>query len=186
MKKSLRQRPVRRMTELGWREMVALPDLEIASLRAKIDTGARTSALHAVDLEVFEHDGLPWIGFHVPLAGKPRWKRSAAKIIDDRNIKNTSGVAESRFVVETTLVLGKRHWRIEVSLADREKMEFDLILGRTAVRGRRFLINPGRSFLAGAPRANLASLHASPEDGLLRTLQRGAVSAHHPSRQGTE
>lgn len=164
---------MRGMTEIGWRETVGLSDLGITVLRAKIDTGARTSALHAVDLDIGERDGVPWVKFRVPLPGEPRGKRCATRIIDQRQIKNTSGVPESRYVVETTLVLGQRYWRIELSLADREKMEFDLILGRTAIRGRRLLVNPGRSFLAGPPLELPALAHTPPEDGLLRTLKRG-------------
>lgn len=139
------------MIEIGWREIVGLPDLGIAALRAKIDTGARTSALHAVDLEVVERNGEPWVEFHVPRRSVPRSKRCALPIVDRRKIRNTSGVAETRVVVETTLVLGQRHWRIELSLADREKMTFDLILGRTAIRRHRLLVNPGKSYLAGRP-----------------------------------
>lgn len=140
---------------IGWREMVGLPDLGITSLRSKIDTGARTSALHAVDLAAFERDGARWIEFHVPQAGKARSIRCTAPLVDERLIKNTSGVPEHRYVIETTLVLGRRHWRMEVSLADREKMEFDLILGRTAIRRRKLLVDPGRSFLVGPPGAHL-------------------------------
>lgn len=138
-------------TAIGWREIVGLPDLGINRLRAKIDTGARTSALHAVDLVPIERDGVPWIEFNVPLTGEPRTKRYAAPIADERAIKNTSGTPERRYVVKLVLVLGGRHWHIDVSLADREKMKFDMILGRTAIRGRRLLVDPGKSFLAGPP-----------------------------------
>ena len=138
-------------SEIGWREFVSLPELGIESLRAKIDTGARTSALHAVDLEPYEHSGEQWMSFHVPLPEVSRSVRSTARLVDQRSIKNTSGVPEQRYVVETTLVLGQRHWLIEVSLADREEMEFDLILGRTAIRKRRLVVNPGRSYLLGLP-----------------------------------
>lgn len=174
------------MTEIGWREHVSLPDLGIATLRAKIDTGARTSALHAVDIEVFDQDGHAWVGFHVPLPGKPRWKRCTARLVDQRPIKNTGGIPEHRYVVETTLILGHRHWRIEVSLADREKMEFDLLLGRTAIRGRRMLINPGRSFLAGPPADHRVRDRIAPEIGLLRTLERGKTTGPVASLSGDE
>lgn len=137
--------------EIGWREHVGLPDLGIKNLRAKIDTGARTSALHAIDLKPFEKDGAPWIEFNVPLTGEPRSKRYAAPVKDEREIKNTSGIPEKRYVVELVLVLGKRHWHIDVSLADRELMTFDMILGRTAIRGRRIVVDPGHSFMVGPP-----------------------------------
>lgn len=167
-----RREPPRDKLEIGWREHVGLPDLGIASLHAKIDTGARTSALHAIDLVEFPQDGERWVGFHVPLPGVPRGRRYAARIIDEREIKNSSGVSEHRYVVETTLVLGRRRWRIEVSLADREKMGFDLILGRTAVRRRRMLINPGSSFLAGPPVVGAAGPGTAPEDRRIATGER--------------
>ncbi len=171
MNKILGNRPTPTLTAIGWRETVGLPDLGIASLKAKIDTGARTSALHAVDLEVFEKDGEKWVEFHVPLQGAPKWKRCAKRILDDRPIKNTSGIAEHRYVIETTLVLGRRHWRMETSLADRENMEFDLILGRTAIRGRRLFVNPGGSYLVGPPR-DLPAKTPPLDEGLMRTLKR--------------
>lgn len=141
-----------RPATVGWREIVSLPDLGVSRLKAKVDTGARTSALHAVDLAPFERAGLRWIAFRVPSGGAPPQGRSEAIVVDERPIKNTSGIPETRIVIETTLVLGRRHWIIEVSLADRGEMEFDLILGRTAIRRHRLLVNPGRSFLAGEPR----------------------------------
>ena len=136
---------------IGWREMVGLPQLGVSTLRAKIDTGARTSALHAIDLKPFEKDGVQWIEFHVAQPGQPRSRRCSARVIDERQIKNTSGVPEQRYVIETLLILGQRRWRMEVSLANREQMGFELILGRTAIRRRRLLVDPGRSFLAGPP-----------------------------------
>ncbi len=186
MTKPPRRPRVRTKQEIGWREHVGLPELGIASLHAKIDTGARTSALHAVDFDLYQHDGARWISFHVPLPGEPRSKRSAARILDERLIRNSSGVSEHRYVVETTLVLGRRHWRIEVSLADREKMGFDLILGRTAVRRRRLLINPGSSFLAGPPVETPAPDRVMAVDRHTRTPKRIAGSTDHTSIQGDE
>ena len=184
MTKQRRQHSAPKMSTIGWRETVGLPELGINAIGAKIDSGARTSALHAVDLEFYEHEGVPWVEFHVPLPGKPKWKRCAMRIVDDRPIKNTSGVAEHRYIVETTLVLGQRHWRIEVSLADRENMEFDLILGRTAIRGRRLLINPGNSFLAGPPCELFANVDLSPGDGLMRTLKQKKKNESYPVNPG--
>lgn len=149
--KTVRSRP--EPIHIGWREWIGLPELQIASIKAKIDTGARTSALHALDLRPFEKNGLKWIEFRVPRPGVPRTERCHAMIVDQRRIKNTSGVPELRYVVTTTLILGNRHWHIELSLADRERMEFDIILGRTAIRRHGLLIDPGRSFVAGPPNA---------------------------------
>lgn len=144
----------RQKGEIGWREFVSLPELGITKLRAKIDTGARTSALHAVDLKLHEQSGITWVDFHVPLPGVKKSVRCSARLVEERKITNTSGVPEDRYVVQTTLVLGKRHWPIEVSLADREKMVFDLILGRTAIRRHGLVVNPGRSYLVGLPRGS--------------------------------
>lgn len=136
---------------IGWREFVSLPDLGINSLKAKIDTGARTSALHATDIERFERDGMDWVSFFVPQAGLGR---CSVPLLDTRAIKNTSGIPEKRLIIQTALVIGTRHWVIETSLANRERMGFDLILGRTAIRRRGVLVDPSRSFLAGDPESS--------------------------------
>nr|WP_247869289.1 RimK/LysX family protein [Ahrensia sp. R2A130] len=136
---------------IGWQEHIALPDFDIDTIKAKIDTGARTSALHAVDLKQEDVDGVPHISFHIPRSGVPRTHRDRAPLVDKRDIKNTSGVVESRYVIETLLLIGKRKWRIEVSLADREEMVFDIILGRTAIRRHKLMVAPGKSFLIGQP-----------------------------------
>jgi len=140
-------------TEIGWREFVALPRLGINQIKAKVDTGARSSALHAVNIREFERDGDLWVDFEVPLAGRIDHRRISAPIHDQRAIKNTSGIPMDRYVILTSMILGDRQWKIEVSLADRENMGFDLILGRTAIRRRRLVVNAGASFLAGPPKA---------------------------------
>ena len=139
---------------IGWREWIALPEFGIASMRAKIDTGARTSALHALDQERFDEGGVPWVRFRVPLPGSRRHARVAARILDERDVKNTSGTPERRIVIPVLMILGWHRWHIEVTLANREKMEFDMILGRTAIRRRGIVVDPGRSWLAGPPRAD--------------------------------
>ncbi|UWQ15716.1 RimK/LysX family protein [Aliiroseovarius sp. M344] len=144
---------------IGWREHIALPQFGILDLPAKVDTGARTSALHAVDQSVFERDGAQWVEFMIPLKNRRTTRRICAPLLEERNIKNTGGVPERRLVVRTTLVIGKRHWLIDVSLANREKMEFDLILGRSAIRTHKMLVDPRRSYLAGHP---IADAQAQP------------------------
>lgn len=145
----------RRKHIVGWREMIGLPDLGIARMPAKIDTGARTSALHAEEQELFERDGLPWVRFLIPIGDPPRLTPVEAPLRDQRDIKNTSGVPQRRLVVRTALLLGHHRWLIDISLANRKTMEFDLILGRTAIRGRHVLVDPGRSFVAGPPEGRL-------------------------------
>jgi hypothetical protein len=152
-KKKLKRSP----SEIGWREFVSLPELSISRIRAKIDTGARTSALHATNQRLLVVGNEEWVEFHVPVAGTSRSTRCRARLVAKRNIKNTSGNAEERFIIKTTLILGKRRWPIEVSLANRDNMGFDLILGRTAIRNRKLLVNPGRSYLVGTPRSRLAA-----------------------------
>ena len=160
MSKRTRRQAPREPLEIGWREHVGLPDLGIPSLRAKIDTGARTSALHATDLETFERRGIVWATFIVPFRSGGPGSRCEVQIADQRSIKNTGGDAEHRQIIETTMVLGRRRWLIGVSLTNREHMEFDLILGRTAIRRHRMLINPGRSFLVGLPMGPKPAAHA--------------------------
>lgn len=156
------KRQARANETIGWREHVGLPDLGIHEMAAKIDTGARTSALHAVEHEVFTRDGAHWVRFGAPTGRPGRFRKVEIPIVDEREIKNTGGIPERRLVVRTTLLLGRHRWHIDVSLADREKMEFDLILGRTAIRRRGILVDPGRSFLAGKPVAVDQSARPAP------------------------
>lgn len=146
---------------VGWRELVGLPDFNIEEMRAKIDTGARTSALHAENQELFERYGQKWVRFKFPVRGPVPDLLLEAQVIDERNITNTGGVPERRQIIRTTLLLGSHRWKIEVSLADRKKMEFDLILGRTALRSRRVFINPNSSFIMGRPLGKSARLNAA-------------------------
>jgi len=139
------------LNEIGWRETVALPDLGIEEIKAKVDTGARTSALHAIPRRVYKKNGLSWIDFDIPRSVAHPVISCSSPLVDQRKITNTSGIPETRYVIETKMILGDRHWNIEISLADREKMAFDLILGRTAIRRHKLCVNPGRSFLAGKP-----------------------------------
>lgn len=145
---------VKTPTLIGWREYVALPQLGLASLFAKIDTGARTSALHATHIAPFDRDGAAWVRFHVPHHGKLHAADCEAPLVEEeRHITNTSGVPEARHIIETLLVLGRRRWRIEVSLTDRSSMKSPLILGRTAIRRHGVLVDAGRSFLVEPPRS---------------------------------
>lgn len=156
---------------IGWREIVGLPELGIPQIRAKIDSGARTSALHAEDREIFERGGARWVRFKAStmIDGPPCVIE--APIVAQRDIKNTSGVPERRLIIRTLLLLGRHHWRIELSLADRDAMKFDLIIGRTALKGRNILIDPGRSFLADQKTGQRKPDKGHLGDGVLRTLK---------------
>lgn len=144
---------------IGWRERIALPELGLAEVHAKIDTGARTTALHATHITPFDRDGVPWVRFHIPHAHGVYAHDCEAPLIDRRAVRNTSGVPEDRFIIRTLLVLARRRWHIQVSLADRSEMTLPIILGRTAIRRRRILVDAGKSFLTGHP--NTRSLKRS-------------------------
>lgn len=135
---------------IGWRERISLPDFGIEHIPAKIDTGARTAALHAVDQTVFEVDGERWVEFMIPVHNRRSSGRVRTRVVDEREIKNTGGIPERRLIVRTQLLLGRHRWLIDVSLANRARMEFDLILGRTAIRRRGILVDPGHSYLLDA------------------------------------
>lgn len=143
---------------IGWREWIALPDLGVASIKAKIDTGARSSSLHAFDVEEFERDGKVWVRFHVLPRQKCDRTRlwTEAEVLEHRTIRSSNGTMSSRPVIRTRARLLGKTFRIDLTLADRSEMGFRMLLGREAVR-RRFVIDPGHSFLAGIPDKTTAS-----------------------------
>lgn len=139
---------------MGWREWVSLPELGIDRIKAKIDTGARTSAIHAFDIEPFTgQDGGPWVRFKLHPRQHHRLPSfdCTAAIKDSRIVTNSGGAREQRYVIETPLIIGPRSWAIELTLTDRDMMGFRLLIGRTAVR-RRFVVDPGRSYLISEAR----------------------------------
>ncbi len=134
---------------LGWREWASLPDLGIERIKVKLDTGARTSSLHAFGIEQFEREGTGLVRFQI----HPN-QRSAkgsvtveAPVIDERWVRNSGGQRELRPVIETTLGLGDRSWSIELTLTRRDEMGFRMLLGRQALRTR-VLVDSGRSYRA--------------------------------------
>ena len=135
---------------LGWREWVALPSLGLPAIKAKVDTGARTSALHAFYVEPFRQGGAPWVRFGIhPLRHHPEIVVHAeAPVVDHRLVSDSGGHREGRFVIVTDLSLAGREWPAELTLTNRETMLFRMLLGRTAIAGRA-LVDPRRSFLTG-------------------------------------
>ena len=134
---------------IGWREWVRLPDLHVGRVKAKIDTGARTSALHAFKIAPFTKDGASYVRFVVhPLQRlrKPEVP-CVAVVIDHRSVTDSGGRAEMRYVIRTTLKMGTSRWPIEMTLTNRDQMGFRMLIGRQALR-RRYLVDTGRSFLA--------------------------------------
>jgi hypothetical protein len=141
---------------VGWREWVGLPDLGVDAIKAKIDTGARTSALHAYAIEPFRRRGALWLRFGLqPLQQSDAFKVTCeARAIDQRTVRNSGGGVEKRYIITTLLRLGGEQWPIELALANRDQMGFRMLLGRTALESRA-LIEPGRSFLLGGAPARL-------------------------------
>lgn len=135
---------------LGWREWVALPELGIPGVKAKLDTGARTSALHAYFVEPFEENGVAKVRFGIhPLRRRPEIEQiCVADVKDRRMVSDSGGHREKRYVIETTIRMKDRSWRAEITLTDREGMLFRMLLGRTALAGR-FSVDPARSYVAG-------------------------------------
>ena len=139
-------------TALGWREWISLPDWGVEHLKAKIDTGARTSSLHAFGLEWFDKSGSPWVRFEIhPLQRSVASSLVAeAAVIATRDVKSSSGDTEHRPVVRTTLVIAGRPVVAEITLTRRDQMGFRMLVGREALR-KRFVVDPGVSYLGGRP-----------------------------------
>jgi len=137
---------------LGWREWVALPALNLEHIKAKIDTGARSSALHAFALEPYRKGGQRWVMFAI----HPEQKHTDsviechAPIKDRRFVSDSGGHKQRRYVIESELLLGQTLISAEITLTNRDNMQFRMLLGRTAMNGR-FIINPSASYLQGKP-----------------------------------
>lgn len=141
------------LTVVGLREWVALPDLGVAGLRAKIDTGASTSSLHATDIEPFERDGEKWVRFtaHLGTVVQLRHRRCEAPLVARKTIKSSNGHAQVRYVISTTLALGDRIWRVEFTLACRKSMRYRLLLGSKALVDGQLVVNPGIKYVQDKP-----------------------------------
>ena len=161
-KKPNKRKSRRQPTEVaGWREWVALPDLGIGAIKAKIDTGARSSSLHAYDMKRFRRRGVSMIRFKVhPIQREARTVVQAeAKLVDLRKVRSSTGVQTLRPVIVTPLELGGRSWEIEITLIRRDEMGFRMLLGRQALRGH-LLVDPGGSFLVSTPPPKASSTPA--------------------------
>lgn len=132
---------------LGWEEWVSLPDLGLPAVKAKVDTGARTSALHAIFIEPFG----PVRSRKVRFGVHPIPRRSdieitcIAPLVGTRDVRSSNGEREERFVIETPIRIGEREWPIEITLTNRQMMSYRMLLGRQAISGG-ILVDPGASF----------------------------------------
>jgi len=137
---------------LGWREWVSLPELGIESIKAKVDTGARSSALHTFELEPFSEDGIAKVRFsiHPYQHDLSIVRECVANLVDQRNVTDSGGHTELRPVISTPVCMGGITKQIEITLTNRENMKFRMLLGRTAMHGD-FSVDPAGSYLLGKP-----------------------------------
>lgn len=140
----------------GWREWVSLPGLEVEWIKAKLDTGARSSAIHAFDVTELDRDGEPWVRFAI----QP-WQRSSDDSVhvelpvhDTRSIRSSTGHVQERYVVLMDLTLLDRTITAEVTLSSRDRMGFRMLIGREALR-QGYLVDSRRSYLGGRPKRSV-------------------------------
>ena len=140
---------------LGWREWVELPDLELGRIKAKVDTGARTSCLHAFELETFEKDGESWVRFkvHPVQRDDAHVVECEAPVSDQRPVTDSGGNTEQRYVIVTRLRLGAWEGPVEMTLTSRDTMRFRMLIGRTTMKAGGFVVNPSLSYLTGQKRS---------------------------------
>ncbi|MBY7813773.1 ATP-dependent zinc protease family protein [Vibrio fluvialis] len=133
---------------VGWRETLSLPGLGIDKINAKIDTGARTSCLHAFKVESFTKEEALWVRFWIhPLQHNvDKVTVCEAEVVDERTVRDSGGHEETRFVIKSDLSLGSETWSAEITLTNRENMAFRMLLGRTAMH-HRIVVDPTESFL---------------------------------------
>lgn len=143
-------RPAKKRPIIGWREWASLPEFGVSKIKVKVDTGARTSALHVTDIERVTVGRHEYVEFklHPKQHSRKPVKRCRARLIDERRVTSSTGVATIRPVIEVMLKIGEFSWPIEITLINRDIMSFRMLLGRQALKGQ-FLVSPSRSFLIG-------------------------------------
>ncbi len=146
-----------KLPRIGWREYVSLPDLKIPAIKAKVDTGARSSSLHAFEMELFRKDGLDYVRFkiHPVQRNDELVVEVETPVFDIRRVRSSSGESSVRPVIVTMVELLGVAWPIELTLANRDQMGFRMLLGREAMRGR-MLVDPGNSYFGGKPKRKKA------------------------------
>ena len=145
---------------LGWREWITLPELGLPPIKAKIDTGARTSCLHAFETETFTRDGRTWVrfGMHPHQNDTETSVVCEAPVLDERPVTDSGGHTEQRLVIQARAVIGGWSGDIEITLTNRDTMRFRMLLGRTAMSRAGFHVDPGASYLLGKPTKTIEAL----------------------------
>ena len=140
---------------IGWREWVNLVSFGNTPIKAKVDTGAKTSALHAYYVQPFERDRESWVRFGIhPLQGTTATELSCeARVKDQRKVRDSGGHTELRYVIETQLQLNGHTFTVEMTLTDRENMRFRMLLGRSALKGL-YIVDSSKSFVLGGNKFN--------------------------------
>ncbi|GGJ95328.1 retropepsin-like aspartic endopeptidase RimB [Pseudomonas matsuisoli] len=146
------------LSVVGLREWINLPELGLVGLRAKIDTGASTSALHASDVQEFERDGTPWVRFTAYIGTQvQRRHRCEAELVAVKIIKSSNGHAQTRHVIRTLLTLGDRSWPVEFTLASRKTMQYRVLLGAKALVAAALVVNPALKYVQDKPQLSSPS-----------------------------
>lgn len=140
---------------VGWEEWCALPELGLPAIKAKVDTGAKTSALHAFRIESFFEAGMEYVRFdiHPIQRTKTYVKTCVAQVTDKRYVADSGGHREKRYVISTPILLDGRMWDIEITLTNRDTMAFRMLLGREAMKGK-IIVDPAKSCCQGKVRTN--------------------------------
>lgn len=140
--------------KLGWREWCALPEIGIPAIKVKVDTGAKTSALHTFCVEPFSKNGIDYVRFQVHPIQRTEQVicECIAPVKDERLVSDSGGHKEMRYIIETTVSIGDMSWPIEMSLTNRDTMRFRMLLGRRAI-AEQILVNPAASYLCGKVKA---------------------------------
>jgi ribosomal protein S6--L-glutamate ligase len=149
--KKLKKITLDRQNIIGWKEWVNLSCLGLPAIKVKIDTGAKTSSLHAFDIESFYIEDIEYVKFYIhPLQkNKAMQKICVAPVFERRMVCDSGGKKEKRFVIKSKLQIGKKELEIEITLANRDSMTFRMLLGRDAIKQAGMMVDTARSFVQG-------------------------------------
>ena len=163
---------------VGSEEWCAFPGLGIPAIKARVDSGAKTSALHAVNISPFIKDGDNWVKFDInPIQNNTKTViHCEAPLVDKRIVKSSSGYREKRYVITAQIQIGDAHWDVEVTLTNRDSMGFRMLLGREAMSGR-LLVDPEQKYLLGQPTYEKLKEYYDKNDEPKKGLRKGVLAS---------